>query len=139
MATVPTYNFTWQQGEDGVIALVYKVGSPEAVPVDLSSDYEVRMDVSNSDDVVLFTFNSEDIPTSPRDNPGTSDNEGTLGADGEILILVPRSASLPGGALVNDIGETLTYDLFLRNSLLNHQKKILKGTIKIEESVTLWN
>ena len=120
------------------MALVYKEGDP-AVPVDLSTDYSVRMDVRNSDNTLLFTFNSEDIATASTDNPGSADNEGVLGDEGEILILVPRSASLPGGALVNDVGETLSYDLFLRNDVTNRQKKILKGTIKIEGSVTLWN
>lgn len=137
---VPTKNFTWQQGEDGIISIIYKVsidGAP-AVAVDLSTDYAVRMDVRDDTSALLFTFNSHDIPSGGVDQVGSSDNEGTLGSDGEIRIVIPRSTTLTGGAFINKIGQTLNYDIFLRDTINNLQKKLVKGTITIEGSYTQW-
>lgn len=126
---VPSYNFVWQQGEDATINMVYKEGAP-AVPIDLTG-YSLRMDVRAVGGVTtLYTFNSDDT------NPAT-DDEATFGTQGQIDIAISRAISLPGGALVDSIGQALSFDIFLRNTA-GKQKKILKGTITIEGSETLW-
>lgn len=133
---VPSYDYVWQQGEDGEINLVYRSGKP-AAPVDLTG-YELRMDIRNATGDLLYTFNSEDIVEVPSvDATGTADNEAVLGADGSINIVVPRTASLGTGPLVGEIGNPLQYDVFLRNAQ-NRQKKILRGTITLEASQTRW-
>lgn len=130
--SVPTKDFVWQQGEDGEINMVYK---RDGLAVDLTG-YNVRMDVkANNNDTPLFTFN-----TTGADTGGevTSGDEATLNAQGEIHVVVPRAASLTGGQLFNYLDTALNYDIFLRDDQ-NRQKKILKGTITIEKSTTLWN
>lgn len=127
------YPITWQQGEDGEIDMIYKEGDP-AVAVNLTG-YSVRMDVSDGT-TVLFSFNSEDF-TGPTDTVGPSDNEATLGSDGSIHIVVPREVTI-SGALSTKVGTAMNYDVFLRNKTANTQKKILRGTITLESSVTLW-
>lgn len=130
--SIPTHNFTWQQGEDGEISLVYKQNGS---PVDLTG-YSLRMDVRNptSPGTVLFTFNTEGADAGGETDSGT---EGTLGADGSIYIVIPRSASLGEGALASSVGQVLNYDIFLRDTN-DKQKKILRGTIVFEESHTKW-
>jgi hypothetical protein len=128
---IPTYNFTWQQGEDGVIGLVYQVNG---VPVDLTG-YNVRMDVASAG-TVLYVFNSSDISGTPLDVTGSADNEATLGSDGSITIVVPRAVSLTG-PLSTYLNQELDYDIFLRDPS-NKQKKILEGTITLEASITKW-
>jgi len=142
-------NFTWSQGDDLTIDLIYKEGATAdtASAVDLTTGYSVRMDiVSHVDKVRLYTFNSDDIadvdPIATGDQPD-SVIEGTLsaGLDGtpNISITVPRSLTLPGGPLFSRLSEgTFNYDVFLRNTSTNKQAKILKGTIAVEESYTLW-
>lgn len=125
---IPTHNFTWQQGEDAVIHMVYKVDSE---PVDLTGA-SLRMDVGPAGSAKLYTFNSSEA--GPEDD---IDDEAVLGADGSINIRVPRAVTLPGGPLASSVGSVLEYDVFLR--IDGKQRKILKGEIFVEASKTLWN
>jgi hypothetical protein len=133
--TIPEYDFVWQQGEDGLINITYSI---DGVPVNLTG-YKLRMDIrSTATGTILYTFNSDDIVETPSvDVTGASDNEATLTSGGAINIVVPRTASLTGGTLANNIGESLAYDIFLRDTA-NKQRKILKGTVTIEASITRW-
>lgn len=143
--SIPTYAFTWEQGDDLTINMVYKQGTAGSeAAVDLTN-YAIRMDIRTADTTrtLVYTFNSEDITEIPSvDNTGSSDNEATLGSDGTINIVVPRSLTLPGGAIANYISATSTnaliYDIFLRNKSTNKQNKILAGAITVNRSVTLW-
>lgn len=140
------YNYTWQQGEDLTIALVYKSGPSGAeVPVDLTA-YSLRMDIGLSGTVTpLYVFNSTAIAdTDPNTTGAQADNtiEATLGADGTIMIAVPRSVTLPEGPLYTHIMAdppvlVYAYDIFLRDGT-SKQKKILQGQIQVDKSVTLW-
>jgi hypothetical protein len=140
---VTTANWTWQEGEDLVMSLVYNEGPLGAeTPVDLTG-YQLRMDVVK-DGTRVFTFNSDDItPIDAQvDVVGPADNEATLGADGSINIKVPRSLTLPGGAVAalfvgTDESLLLNYDAFLR-ATTGLQSKIIRGTITVERSYTLW-
>lgn len=136
---VPTYNYTWGQGEDLIISLIYKTGPVGLeTPVDLTG-YSLRMDVADSTGR-LFTFNSDDIDEPAADVVGPADNEATLGADGSINIVVPRSLTLPGGAVYDNIvaeNNVFFYDIFLRDTF-DKQRKILRGQITVEPSYTLW-
>lgn len=126
---IPTYNFIWQQGEDGQINMVYSAGDPPT-PVNLTG-YSLRMDVTvPGGSTPLYTFNT-------NDSVGGTVDEATLDAAGNINIVVPRSVSLPAGELAGYIGQPLNYDIFLRDAT-GKQTKILKGTLKYEVSVTLW-
>lgn len=139
-----TYNYTWDQGEDLEISLVYKegpAGSPTAVNL---TNYQVRMDIRSVSVAGsrTWTFNSSDISGEPlADSVGVSDNEIVLGSDGSIKITVPRSLTLPGGSiyplLENANSAMFVYDVFLRNGS-NKQKKIMTGAITVNRSVTLW-
>lgn len=137
--SVPTYNYTWGQGEDLTISLVYKAGPDGAeVPVNLTG-YSLRMDICD-DTGRLYTFNSADIPDPVVDETGATDNEAVLGTDGSINITVPRALSLPGGAVYDAVeaeNNVFSYDIFLRDAS-NKQKKILRGQITVEASYTLW-
>lgn len=146
-------NWTWVQGEDFPIRLIYKEGdTPEtAVVVPLTTGYSVRMDV-----VVpgtkerVYTFNTEALAdVDPFVAGSQPDNtvEGTLssGAGGtpNISITVPRSLTLPGGALYAKMTgtpavSTFNFDIFLRNTNTDMQTKILQGQIVVEESNTIW-
>lgn len=137
------HNYTWDQGEDLELSMTYKegpVGAP--VAIDLTA-YVLRMDIRKDmiDGALKWTFNSADLPGEPLvDETGPEDNEATLGPDGSINILVPRSLTLPGGALYDDImagATSFVYDVFLR-SPQNRQKKILSGVVTVNKSVTLW-
>lgn len=138
---VAVQNWTWQEGEDLTMSLVYNEGPVGSeAPVNLTG-YSLRMDVVK-DGVRVFTFNSDDIAEAGVDVVGPADNEATLGADGTINIVVPRSLTLPGGAVAalyvgNDESLLLNYDIFLRNTS-GLQSKILRGTITVERSYTLW-
>lgn len=140
----PTKNYTWGQGEDLTIDILYKEGPVEsAVPVDLT-DYSLRMDIVE-DGIRLFTFNSEDIvPSDPAvDDTGVADNEAVLnhnGVEGAIHIVVPRHITLPDGELFPSLATNniFDYDIFLRNDVSNTQTKILRGQITVEPSYTLW-
>lgn len=147
-----TQNFTWGQGEDLDIQLKYKEGATAetAVIVDLSTGYELRMDVLASDTKErLYTFNSASLADV---DPGTAtepDNviEATLtsgaGDTPNIDITIPRSLTLPGGTVYERFAgapplTTYLYDIFLRNTVTDKQAKILSGTITVEGSNTLW-
>ena len=134
---------TWEQGEDFVMHLVYKEGDQ---PVDLT-DYEVRMDIApdKSPGIVLI-LNSSDLDATdhegnPLDQPGEHDNEITLDEEGNINIYVSRFVTLPGGVIGNRLatGNKFIYDLFVRDTATMRQKKLAKGTITVNKSVTLWN
>lgn len=142
--SVAIYNFEWEQGEDAEINLIYKEKaspSAEALPVNLTN-YTIRMDIATQGDSTrVWTFNSSDnAGASPIDEPGNADNEATLGTDGSISVLIPRSLTLPSGAVYTQIQAgklVFTYDLFLRAPSLR-QKKILKGIVTVNPSTTLW-
>lgn len=137
---IATYNWTWQEGEDLVMPFVYKAGPDgQEVAVDLTG-YQLRMDVVSGGNR-LFTFNSDDIDETGVDNVGPADNEATLQSDGTINIVVPRSVTLPGGAIaavfVGSEALVLNYDIFLRNPA-GLQSKIMRGNITVERSYTKW-
>lgn len=145
-------NFTWGQGEDLVIKLKYKEGADAqtAVIVDLSTGYELRMDVVASDDKArLYTFNSASIADVDPGAGTTPDTtiEGFLtsgaGDTPNIEIKIPRSLTLPGGEIHARMTgaspiTSFNYDVFLRNTAADTQAKILTGTITVEASNTLW-
>lgn len=129
-----TVNFKWPQGEDLEIALIYKEGGSEnsASAVNLSSGYEVRMDVVRpSDKTVLFTV------TSPNDavSLGTGANKAP-----NIVFWLPRSLTLTGGTLYANLDTTtnFNYDVFLRNTGTDKQIKLIRGQLQIERSNTQW-
>lgn len=136
--TVPTQDYVWQQGEDGEISLVYKDSASQ--PIDLTG-WSLRMDIAATSGR-LYTFNSVTIDDLNADeilDDSDTTIEATLGADGSIYISVPREETLPGGTLYDYLDQALSYDIFLRDAQTTpKQKKILKGTITIERSVTLW-
>lgn len=147
-----TANFTWGQGEDLPVALIYKEGPVDAeIVIDLSSGYSLRMDiVVPATKERVYTFNTATIadvdPILVGDQPD-SVIEGALssGAGGtpNIQIQVPRTLTLPGGGIYTKMVAVtpitvFKYDIFLRNTVANRQVKILTGTITVEESSTLW-
>lgn len=146
--------YEWAQGADLTIRLNYKEGSTaqNAQIVDLSNGYAVRMDlVIPGTKTVVYTFNSEDIqdtdPVTPGDQTDTN-KEATLsngaGGMGNVAITVPRSLTLPGGAIYErmyDADEPSTafeFDIFLRNTGTDKQHPIHDGLIIVSESKTLW-
>ena len=146
-------NFVWPIGEDLNVQLRYKEGPTEATAtiVNLSSGFAVRMDiVIPATKLRIYTFNSAAIAdVDPLVASAQPDNtlEGVLtagtGETPNIDIKVPRSILLPGGpvydAYVGVPSVTMfNYDVFLRNTGTDRQSKILKGSITIEESYTLW-
>jgi len=140
---VATANWTWQEGADLVMSFIYKEGlEGDEMPVDLTG-YQLRMDVVSASERV-FTFNSDDIDDVAVDVVGLSDNEATLGSDGSVKIVVPRALTLPGGPVFDlfpvdpQASLLLNYDIFLRKIATNTQDKILRGTITVERSYTLW-
>jgi hypothetical protein len=145
--------FTWAVGEDLSVDLIYKEGPDEesATAVNLSSGYSVRMDiVVPATGERVYTFNSESLADVDPVLAGAQPDavvEGVLssGAGGtpNISISVPRSLTLPNGAIWAKYTGTpkvvsFNYDIFLRNTATDKQVKILKGTITVEESYTLW-
>lgn len=144
MAT--TYDYTWDQGADLDISMIYKVGADvaSATAIDLTN-YSVRMDIRKDtiDGTRVYTFNSEDIAGDAAvDVAGATDNEAVLGADGSIKISVPRSLTLPpSGAVYTQMvsgSYKFYYDIMLRNKTTNKQVKILQGIITVAKSATLW-
>lgn len=130
---VPTNDLIWQQGEDLTISLVYNEGPSGAeTPVDLTG-YSLRMDVVGNTGVI-YTFNTDDLDQATVD-------EAVLGADGSINIDVPRSLTLSGGDIFAEMQSTnnsvFNYDVFLRNPQ-GKQYPILRGTITVVKSYTLW-
>lgn len=150
---VATHNYTWQQGEDLILSMLYKEGPVGAeVPINLTG-YDLRMDIVGPDGLRRYTFNSSEVadvdPETPTLEPDST-TEATLGTEGQVTIAIPRALTLPTGELWADITATtpiltFQYDVFLRNVSgtpgtipVGKQKKILKGTITVEKSVTLW-
>lgn len=146
-------NFTWPVGEDLLVELIYKEGATveTAAAVNLSTGYSVRMDiVVPATGERIYTFNSEalaDVDPIQASAQPDSVVEGVLssGAGGtpNISFAVPRSLTLPGGAVYTKFTAappvtSLNYDIFLRNTVADKQVKILKGAITIEGSYTLW-
>lgn len=145
-------DFTWEQGEDLEVAILYKTGTSEAnaVPRDLTG-YSVRMDIRATDvlGTRVYTFNSDDITDPDLDGAGDETETDTirevepLGSDGMIRILVPRSLTVQGGPIYELMSDPLNpvsifaYDIFLRDTD-DKQSKILFGTITVNRSVTLW-
>lgn len=133
------HDFTWHQGEDLVIDITYQLNG---TPVDLTG-HTVRMDIAAPGSTApIFSFNSADFNDPALDTTGTADNEATVNASGNIHIVVPRSLTLPGGAVGQLISgqnpvKTFNYDLFVRTPQ-NTQKKLLMGNITVEKSVTRW-
>jgi hypothetical protein len=140
---VATQDHTWEQGEDLIVEIVYTV---DEVPVDLTTGgFSVRMDIAplsgSTPGAPVFSFNSDDLGD-PLDTTGTADNEVTFPPDspGTIHIVVPRSLTLPGGVIGDALGTSNTYgyDLFIRNNSDNTQRKLLKGKIVVNPSITHW-
>lgn len=140
------YDFIWEQGEDLVVDILYLV---DDVGVDLSAPGNaVRMDIAPllqnpaSPSAAIFSLNSEDFTSDPAlDVVGDADNEVTLGAAGQIQMVVGRAATLSGGAIGDQLAaqqKEFKYDIFLREATGSLQKKILKGRITINGSVTKW-
>lgn len=138
---VAVYNWTWQQGDDLVMTFIYKEGpSGSEVPVDLTG-FSLRMDIVQGA-TRLYTFNSADITDVDPGGPVLPDTnkEAVLASNGTVTITVPRSLTLPGGsvnAIMTSGNTVVNYDIFLRNAS-GKQAKILRGTITIEPSYTLW-
>ena len=140
---VAVNNVEWEQGEDFVMHLVYKEND---TPVDLTN-YEVRMDIGvDKAPGIVLTLNSADLTGlddqgNPVDSEGPADNEITVDEEGNIDIFITRYLTLPGGVIGNRLatGNTFVYDLFVRDTAANRQKKLAKGSITVNKSVTLWN
>jgi len=144
-----SYDYTWNQGEDLLIALVYKSGPVgSAVPVDLNL-YSFRMDIVGPDGKVLSVINDKTItdtdPYTAGNQTDTAPFEVALNAGGtlgSIRIDLSRALTLPGGPFYKYINanppvKVFSYDMFLRDNN-GKQKKIMMGTITIERSVTHW-
>lgn len=138
-------NYVWQMGDDLNLSMIYKAGPVgQAEPVNLTT-HSLRMDIATPDGYPpLLVLNSHDISDTDPITTGNQEdktNEIDLTDKGEINIKVARLHTLPpAGVLYSayEEGDTVfNYDIFLRNSD-GLQRKILKGTITLEPSVTLW-
>ena len=130
-------NFRWGQGEDLTIELIYKEGEDPktAVAVPLGAGYDLRMDIVNPSNGLLITsLTSEDdeviLSSGEDDTPN-------------ITVYLPRALTLSGGEIYTVMLpptnlSSFSYDIFLRNTQSDRQIKILKGTITVEDSHTLW-
>lgn len=143
MAT-PTLDWTIPQGEDFIISMIYKEGDPTPVPINLAG-WSARMDIK-AGTTRLATLNSVSIQDVDQTSPGDQTDsvlEISLDSGGGIVINIDRSLTLPpSGILYQQMNlvqpvTSFNYDIFLRNTS-NKQKKILRGTITIEGSSTLW-
>lgn len=140
-----TWDFTWNQGADLLIALNYKSGpTGAAVSVDLTL-YKFRMDIVGPDGKVLTVANDEAIadadPIAAGNQPDNT-TEVTMDNAGNIRVDLSRAHTLPGGVFykyitANPPVRTFAYDMFLRDNT-GKQDKILAGTITVERSVTYW-
>jgi len=138
---IPTYDAVWEQGEDFVMNILYKEND---VPFDFT-DHIIRMDLAQgNNNSVVFTLNSEDVEGldgegNPVDTAGSTDNEISLDANGNITIVISRALTLPGGIIGDRIltNNKYAYDMFLRDPS-GKQRKILVGSITVNKSVTLW-
>lgn len=139
-----THDVVWEQGEDFMMHLVYKEND---TPVDLT-DYEVRMDIAPAtpaNALPILSLNSADFTGTgegdvPLDAEGGGDNEVTTDTEGNIFITVGRNVTLPTGIIGTrlNIGTKFVYDIFVRDTTTNRQKKLAKGGITVNRSVTLW-
>lgn len=132
------HNYTWRQGEDLTLNIVYQV---DGVPVDMT-DWDVRMDIApqNSRDAI-FSLNSIDLEGSPLDETGVQDNEIITDAQGNITIIVSRELTLGTGPIATALtgpSTTFSYDIFIRNKTTNLQRYLLEGTITVKGSITKW-
>lgn len=139
MSTTQIVNFKWPQGEDLNIQLIYREGDTpaEAVPVPLNSGFSLRMDLVDPATKAKLTSIDTD------DTDDTDDVTLGSGANGQpnINIFLPRTLTLTGGDLFTSLNagkNSFAYDIFLRNISTNRQVKILKGTVTVEASNTLW-
>lgn len=147
-----TANFTWAQGEDLAIALIYKEGAVGAETViDLSSGYQLRMDiVVPGTKERIYTFNTSSLADVDPIQVGAQPDsviEGVLSSGASstpnITISVNRNLTLPGGSVYAKMTgspavSVFAYDIFLRNVTADKQVKILTGSVTVEESNTLW-
>lgn len=143
---MPVHPYVWEQGEDLIIEVIYKVNDV-AVEMTMES-HAVRMDIAPKPappvptGPPIFSFNSDDLDDSPLDEEGPDDNEVTFpeSKPGAIHIKVPRALTLPGGAIGESLETTRAYeyDLFIRDKISNLNRKLLRGTITINPSVTHW-
>lgn len=146
--TVPTHTYQWEQGTDLVLKFIYREGETEgsAVPVDLTG-YSVRMDIraTNVTGERVWTFNSETIAdVDPIEVGDQADSviEAVLGVDGSINITVPRSLTLPGGAIYEQLNGAPAVTVFVSDLILRNtegkQSKLVSFTISVNPSATLW-
>lgn len=141
---VATQDYTWEQGDDLIIEIVYKVND---VAVDLTAGegFSVRMDIApllnNVPQAPVFSFNSDDFDGGGLDVVGAADNEVVFpSTPGTIHVVVPRGLTLGAGAIASELSSTnvFGYDLFLRDKGLDTQKKLVKGQITVNRSITQW-
>lgn len=133
--TTQSVPIKWPQGEDKVIELIYREGpdAKKAVPVSLSSGYDARMDLVVPDTRELvhsITVDDGDIDL----GSGTNDEP-------NVVIWLRRAVTLPGGEVFEALADGVnmfSYDVFLRNTQTDKQVKILRGSVTIERSGTLW-
>lgn len=144
MAT-PELDWVLPQGEDFQIEMTYSEGDPTPAPVNLTG-FQARMDIKSPSGTRLYTFNSASIADVDPVTVGSQADDAVeiaLGSDGSVVVTIDRSLTLPtAGVLYQQMNlstpvTSFTYDIFLRNAT-GKQKKILKGTITVEESTTLW-
>jgi hypothetical protein len=130
-------NFKWPQGEDLNIQLLYKEGNTasSAMAMSLVGTHSLRMDiVSTTSGAVLYSFVSASQPGSLGSGQSGQPN---------INIFLPRALTLPGGAIYTQISQnssigSFSYDIFLRNIQSDKQHRVIRGSISIEKSSTLW-
>lgn len=129
------YNYTWDQGQDGNISIVYSEGTVGSMVSPSLTGYKLRMDICDGDGVKLATINSDDADALTAD-------EVILGTAGQITVTVPRGFTLPGGELYAALvagNNVFYYDVFLRNGASPpRQQKILRGQITVDKSYTIW-
>ena len=147
---VPELNLTWQVGEDLKLSMVYKTtSSPNGLDL---TGYSLRMDIGfpvegpATESGSLVVLNSAAIPDTDPLKSGaqadTSDFEVTLGSQGQIEITIGRAVTLPPSRIWGKLTDNppvniFDYDIFLRDPQ-GKQRKILRGQIVLENSVTLW-
>ena len=133
-------NFVMEQGDDLPIKITYKEGTlGSEVALNLTTGYSVRMDIVSETGTRLATFNSADLPAPENDTT----KEVTLGnGTNNIVINVPRALTLPSGAIGGELASNKSvfkYDMFLRITSTDKQRKILTGTITVNPTVTRWS
>lgn len=143
---VAVNDYTWHQGEDFVIGLVYKTGPEGAeVPVNLTN-WSLRMDIAAPDGQIMSILNDDAITDADTHVAGNqlepSSTEVVLGSAGEVTINLSRSLTLAGGKMyryvtANPGQNVFFYDVFLRDNT-GKQRKILSGNITLIKSVTQW-